>query len=225
MKSYTIVLADDHTLMREGIKNIVNAVDGLTIIGEAGDGIEVLNLLRKIRPDMLILDISMPGMRGIEVAHEIRNNYPDIRVLFLSMHKSAELLEMAVDAGVKGYVLKEDSSAELLLAIDQIRHGKTYLSKRLLPVVPADIIDICSGSKSAQSELLTQRECQVLKLVAEGKTSEQIGCILYISTRTAHRHRDNIKKKLNLKSTADVVQYAISKGYLSVCVEGAIELG
>ena len=120
MKSYTIVLADDHTLMREGIKNIVNAVDGLTIIGEAGDGIEVLNLLRKIRPDMLILDISMPGMRGIEVAHEIRNNYPDIRVLFLSMHKSAELLEMAVDAGVKGYVLKEDSSTELLLSLIHI---------------------------------------------------------------------------------------------------------
>ena len=156
---------------------------------------------------MLILDMSMPGMCGIEVAHQTRSNYPDIRILFLSMHISAELLEMAVEAGAKGYVLKEDSSTELLLA------------------APTDIIGICGGSKCAQSDLLTQRECQVMKLVAEGKTSEQIGCILYISTRTAHRHRDNIKKKLNLKSTADVVQYAISKGYLSVCVEGAIELG
>ena len=206
MKTYTIVLADDHALIREGIKNIVSDVDGLTIIGEAGDGIDVLNLLRKIRPNMLILDMSMPGMCGIEVAHQTRSNYPDIRILFLSMHISAELLEMAVEAGAKGYVLKEDSSTELLLAIDQIRRGKTYLPKRLLLAAPTDIIGICGGSKCAQSDLLTQRECQVMKLVAEGKTSMQISAIMYISTRTVQHHRDNIRKKHYLKSTVDVVQ-------------------
>ena len=215
MRYYTIILADDHAMLREGIRNLIDSVDGLKVIGEVGDGLKLLKLVKKSPPDMVILDISMPGMRGIEAAREILAQSPDIHILILSMHKREEFLSMALAAGAKGYLLKEDSGDELLEAIASIRNGQTYLSKKLAGEYPSAIISICRGDPPAGQDPLTRRERQVLQMIVEGHTDRQISDKLCISVRTVHRHHANIRTKLNLKRTAELVRYAISQGYLS----------
>ncbi len=215
MSEYSIILADDHTMMREGIRNLIDTVQGLKVIGEAGDGLKLLKLVKKTPPDMVILDISMPGMRGIEAAREIVSQHPDTHVLMLSMHKREEFLSMALAAGARGYLLKEDSGDELLEAIDRIRNGQTYLSKKLASEFPSAIISICRGDQSAAPDPLTPRERQVLQLIVDGHTDRQISDKLCISVRTVHRHHANIRAKLNLKRTAELVRYAISQGYVN----------
>jgi DNA-binding NarL/FixJ family response regulator len=213
MEPYRIVIADDHVMVREGICNIVNADPGLAVVGQAGDGLELLKVLKQINADMVILDVTMPGLRGLEVAREIHTSHKEIHVLFLSMHKNREFLSLAMAAGAKGYLLKEDSGTELLRAIKVIRNGQTYLSAKLISQYPSDIIDIFTGRDSVTPDALTNRERQVLKLIAEGKTDRQIGELLFISLRTVQRHRFNIRTKLNLKRTADLVKYAIAHHY------------
>ncbi|MFH0727384.1 MAG: response regulator transcription factor [Pseudomonadota bacterium] len=213
IKEYGIVLADDHALMREGIKNMINATRGLQVIGEASDGMELLKLMKRTTPDMVILDISMPGQRGIEAAKEILDRYPEVDILFLTMHKSSEFLSMALEVGAKGYLLKEDTGPQLLQAIQEIRNGRSYLSPKLSQEFSTEMIDICRGDRKASANHLTHRERQILKLIAEGNTDRQISDLLFISLRTAQRHRFNIRTKLNLKRTADLVKYAISEGY------------
>lgn len=215
MKEYTIILADDHVMMREGIRGLIDGVAGLKVVGETGDGLKLIRLVNRIQPNMVIADISMPGMRGIEAAREILAQHPDMHVLILSMHKREEFLSMALEVGAKGYLLKEDSADELLEAIDRIRSGQTYLSKKLAGEFPEAIISICRGDRPAVQDCLTQRERHVLQLIAEGHTDRQISEMLCISLRTAHRHHANIRAKLNLKHTADLVRYAISQGYVN----------
>jgi two-component system, NarL family, response regulator NreC len=213
MNDYTIILADDHTLLREGIRTMIDSVKGLKVIGETGDGHQLLTLLKQKVPDLVILDISMPGLRGIEAARIIHGKYPQIGILMLSMHKSQEFLAMALEAGASGYLLKEDTGDELLQAIAQIRNGRTFLSASLAKSLSTDIIGICRGNKKGAVDALSHRERQVLQLIAEGHTDREIGRLLFISLRTVQRHRYNIRNKLNLKHTADLVKYAISKGY------------
>jgi DNA-binding NarL/FixJ family response regulator len=215
MTEYTIVLADDHTLMREGIRTMIQAVDGFKVIGEAGDGHQLLNLLKKSQPNLVILDISMPGLRGIEAAREIHTTYPQVGILMLSMHKSEELLAQALEAGASGYLVKDETSHELMEAIRQIRNGRTFLSPTLAKHLSTDIISICRGDQCKAADPLTHRERQVLQLIAEGHTDRQIGEMLYISPRTVQRHRYNLRAKLDIKTTADLVKYAIAKGYTS----------
>lgn len=214
MGQYKIILADDHVLMREGIRNLIDNVDDLKVIAETGDGTELLNLLKKKLPDMVILDISMPGLRGIEAAREIHSSYPDVSILILSMHKRQEFLSMALEAGASGYVLKEDTSEELLHAIDQVRHGRTYLSAKLAALYSNDIISICRGNHKQPADPLTHREREILKLIAEGHTDREVSEMLFISFRTVQRHRYNIREKLNLKNTAELVKFAIARGYI-----------
>jgi DNA-binding NarL/FixJ family response regulator len=216
MKDYRIILADDHTMMREGIKSMIEDVPGLAVTDEAGDGLQLLKMLKKSTPDMVILDISMPGLRGIEAAREIHSLYPETHILMLSMHKSEEFLSMSLEAGARGYLLKEDSGDELLQAINQIRKGKTYLSRKLANEFPSAIISICQGEFKAAPDPLTPRERQVLQMIAEGHTDRQISDRLCISVRTVHRHHANIRSKLNLNRTADLVRYAISRGYTAI---------
>ena len=215
MQNYTIILADDHAMMREGIRNLINTVPTLEVINEVGDGLELLALLKRTEPDMVILDISMPGLRGIESARHINTDHPDVDVLMLSMHKSEEFLSMALAAGAKGYLLKDDTGEELLEAIDQVRNGKTCLSRKIANEFPSAIISIIRGDQKVPTDPLTPRERQVLKLIAEGNTDRQISEKLCISIRTAHRHHANIRSKLKLKGTAALVRYAISQGYVT----------
>jgi DNA-binding NarL/FixJ family response regulator len=210
---YTIILADDHTLIREGIRKIIETASGLKVVGEARDGHQLLRKVKKHNPDMVIMDISMPGMRGIEAAREVKARYPATRILILSMHKNEEFLSLALEAGADGYLLKEDTGESLLQAIDRIRDGQTYLSANMIGTLSTNIISICRGNRIKTTDPLTNRERQVLKLISEGHTDRQIGELLFVSLRTVQRHHYNIRRKLNLKRTSDLVKYAIAKGY------------
>lgn len=214
MKTYSIVLAEDHALVREGIRKLIESTPGLEVIGEVDDGLTLLRVLEKVRAQMVILDVNMPGMRGIEAAREISTRHPQIKILFLSMHRRREFLSLAFAAGAKGYLLKDDSSKELIAAIEEIRKGRTYLSRRLVAEYSTEMIDICQGNAGINSDLLTGREREVLKLIAEGHTDREIGEKLFISFRTAQRHRCNIREKLGLRRTADITRYAITNGYV-----------
>ena len=213
MAPYRIILADDHAMLREGIARLINSAKGLQVVGEASDGLMLLKLMHRTTPDMVILDVSMPGLRGIEAAQEIRKSHPGVAILFLSMHKKKEYLHLALATGAKGYILKEDSSSELIQAIAEISRSKIYLSLLFMKDLPADFIPIQGSAPRSPQEPLTAREKQVLQLLAEGKTSKEIGALLFISIHTVHSHRKNIKSKLDLRKNADLVRYAMEKGY------------
>jgi DNA-binding NarL/FixJ family response regulator len=210
---YKIVLAEDHILVREGIKKIIEALPGLQVVGEVGDGLELLEFLRKVAVDMVILDISMPSLPGIEATREIKKAYPAVKVLILTMHKKKEYLNNAIAAGVDGYLLKEDAPKELLNAIDQIRQGMVYVS----PLLSSDLANLYVQSRRQKeaepSSPLSPREIEIITLIAEGKTSKEIADILFLSFRTIQNHRTKIMRKLNFKKNTDLVKYAIRKGY------------
>ena len=203
MGNYRIVIADDHPLIRQGLKKVIEGVPGLEVVGEAGDGLSLLGLFETAKPDMVILDISMPHLRGIEAISLVKNYKPGIKILIFSMHK--EYFRQALAAGAEGYLVKEDADKELFSAIESIRQGQRYLSPRL--------IEAEAGGKS-RGEELTAREKQILKLVAGGKSNREIAEVLDISVRTVESHRAFIIRKLNLKKTADLVRYAMEKGYI-----------
>ncbi len=214
MKRYAIILADDHVLVRRGVRRILGEKNDLEVVGEAGNGLELLELLNRLKPDMVLLDISMPNLRGVEAIHEIRSAHPQVKILILTMHKDREFLYQTISAGADGYLLKEDAEAELFSAIDAIRRKKTYLSPSLSEESKEDWVQLCRGKRDLPfAEPLTTREREVLKLIAEGKSNKEIGNLLFISVHTAERHRANIMEKLHLKKTADLVKYAIQKGY------------
>jgi DNA-binding NarL/FixJ family response regulator len=209
---YRIVIADDHVLFRQGLKGILDGTADLEVVGEAGDGLELLSLLNlsKSTPDLVILDISMPNLRGIEVIPEIKVIHPKMKILIVTMHKDKEYLYQALAAGAEGYFLKKDADAELFVAIEKIRKGGIYVSPYLSGLI-GDWEQIQQGFRKS---ILTNREREILKLIAEGKSNKEIGDLLSISVHTAERHRANIMRKLNLKKTADLVKYAIEKGYI-----------
>ncbi|MGO8990286.1 MAG: response regulator [bacterium] len=216
MTPYHIVLADDHVLVRQGLKRILEGMAGLEVVGEASDGLDLLDLLSRVTPDMVILDIFMPNLRGIEAIHEIKKIHPDVRVLILTMHKDKEYLYLALSAGAKGYLLKEDADKELFSAIEKVRQGKTYISPYFSEEVVDDLVQIGRADGKAIFEIdpLTSREREVLKLIAEGKSSKEIGALLFISVFTVNNHRASIMEKLNLNKATDLVKYAIRKGYI-----------
>jgi len=215
MIMYKIVLAEDHVLVREGIKKIIEAFPGLQVVGEVGDGLQLVELLRGLAVDMVILDISMPSLPGLDAAREIKKAYPAVKVLILTMHKKKEYLNNAISTGVDGYLLKEDAPKELLNAIDQIRQGMTYVS----PLLSGDLLDLfVQGRRAGDPETpdpLSPREIEVIKMIAEGKSSKEIAESLFLSFRTIQNHRTKIMKKLNLKKNTDLVRYAIRKGYMA----------
>ncbi|MDH3393454.1 MAG: response regulator transcription factor [Desulfobulbaceae bacterium] len=215
MSKYRIVLADDHAMIRQGIKKILEDSGSFEVVGEAGDGLELLGILKKNSPEMIILDISMPKLRGLEAISEARRICPAVKIIILTMHRSTEYVYHAIAAGADSYLLKDDTDRELLTAIDQVQKGGVYISSYLSSEFTAEIIRTCRSSGKPPSESATTRERQVLKLVAEGKTSKEIAELLFISIRTVEHHRANFMKKLDLKSTAEVIKYALEKGYIS----------
>ncbi len=215
METYRIILADDHAMVRHGLRRIIEEMPDLEIIGEAPCGLELLSLLSHLTPDMVILDISMPNLRGIETTSELKAIHPNVKVLILTMHKNKEYLRQAISAGADGYLLKEDADAELISAIETIRRGKIYTSPLLSQELTEDWVQFSRGKGKIPSERdpLTTREKEVLKLISEGKLNREIADLFFISVRTVERHRANIMIKLNVKKTADLVKYAIEKGY------------
>jgi DNA-binding NarL/FixJ family response regulator len=214
---FRILLADDHVMFRRGVRRIIETMDDVEVVGEAGDGIELLRLVKDLNPNLVIMDISMPNLRGLEATREIKYVEPEVKVLILTMHKDREYLYHALTAGAEGYLLKEDADGELISAITTLRKGGTFISS-LLSTQMADIFvdKFRPGSEplTAREEPLTTREREIIKLIAEGKSSKEIGELLFISSRTVQHHRANIMRKLQLKKTADLVKYALQKGYV-----------
>ena len=216
MRPYNIVLTDDHVMFRLGLRRIIERFSGLQVIGEAGDGLELLNLLKTQRPDLVVLDISMPGMRGLETIHEMKAIYADVRILILTVHREMEYVTAAISAGANGYLLKEDSDKQLFSAIEKIREGGIYVSPKLADNIARDWSQACRKDRSPlpKEEPLTIREREVLKLTVEGKSSKEIADILCISHRTVEHHRAHMMTKLNVRRAIDLVTYALSKKYL-----------
>lgn len=214
MEPYRIVLADDHIMSRQGIRRLIEASPEMTVVGEANDGLELLHVLKGVTTDMVVLDISMPKLRGIEATHEIRATHPDIKILILTMHKKPEYLRYTLSAGAHGYLLKEDTDEELHSAIKTIRNGKIYVSTILTTEYPHDWLAVQYGHANPRNPL-TVREREILQLIAEGNASKEIADLLYISVRTVETHRASLMRKLDLKNVADLVRYAISMGYTS----------
>ena len=212
---YRILLADDHALFRQGLRMILSGRPDLEILGEAGDGLELLRQLRTLNPQIVLLDISMPHLRGLEAIPEIKNVSPAAKIVILTMHKSEEFLIQAIAAGADGYVLKDDAEKDLLQAIKTVAQGNIYVSRFLAEESRQDWARIRRGAKTlAAADPLTTREREVLKLIAEAKSSREIGELLSISHRTVERHRANIMDKLQVKKSADLVKYALQKGYV-----------
>jgi DNA-binding NarL/FixJ family response regulator len=216
VKRYRIVLADDHLLFREAIKKSIEEVQGLKVVGTAGDGRELLEILQKTPAELIILDLTMPQLQGIEVTERIKKLFPEIKILILTMHKSKEHVSRALAAGADGYLLKENAYTDLIVAIDTIRQGKTYISHLIADLMAAMVRQQYAAKGGDPANLLTAREKEVLKFIAEGKTSREIADILSITILTVNVHRRNIMKKLNVKRMADLVKYAIQFGYTAV---------
>jgi DNA-binding NarL/FixJ family response regulator len=202
MACYAIILTDDHPMFRQGLRKIIEGTSDLEVVGEAGDGEELLLLLHAMTAHLVILDLSMPKMRGIEVIHATKLKHPDVKILVLTMHR--EYMHQAFAAGADGYLLKEDVDKELFSAIESIRKGGRYLSPYLTGEALTALL----------SDPLSSREIEVLKLITDGKSNKEIAELLFVSVRTIESHRASILDKLNLKSTADIVKYAIRKGYV-----------
>jgi len=209
MGPYSIVLADDHAMFREGIRRIIERIENVVVSGEVNDGLELLARLKSSCPDLIILDISMPNLRGLEAIREIKKLYPKVKVLVLTMHRKKEFIHRALADGADGFLLKEDPSSELIRAVQTVKKGEKYLS----PLISDALVSLTLAE--AETDLLTRREREVLKLLAEGKKPQKIGEMLFISVNTVRRYRANIMEKLNIHNLADLVKYAISQNYTS----------
>lgn len=211
--AYTIVIAEDHQLFRDGLKSMLNKRDDIEVIGEAEDGIEALKLIRKLQPDLVLLDLSMPKMGGISVLKDVKRELPNTRILLLTIHESDQYVLEAFEAGADGYCIKDSSRQELMLAIDSVLQGRTYISPGISDQVMEGFLSNRKRLKEKTSwDTVTQREREVLKLLAEGHSNKEIGDLLHISVKTVEKHRANLIDKLDLHNVAQLTAYAIKQG-------------
>jgi len=211
-----IVLADDHTILREGLRALLSADPNFEIVAEAEDGREAVRCVEKLGPDLLLMDLSMPRMSGIDAISEIKKRYPETKIIALTVHKTEEYLLATLQAGVDGYVLKDATHDELVMAIHNVRAGKPYLSPGISEKVIEGYLEGKEGSLAVSSwQKLSQREREVLKLIAEGYKNKEIAEDLCISLKTVEKHRANLMKKLDLHNAAGLTVYALEKGLVS----------
>jgi DNA-binding NarL/FixJ family response regulator len=208
-----IVLAEDHTILREGLRALLTTDPDFEIIGEVADGREAVRFVEKQIPDLILMDLSMPRMTGMDAIREIKKRYPQTKIIALTVHKTEEYLRTTLQAGADGYVLKDATHGELMMAIKSVLKGKTYLS----PGVSGKVIEgylegVESQMPYSTLGLLSQREREVLKLIAEGYKNKEIAADLCISLKTVEKHRANLMKKLDLHNAAALTAYAIEQG-------------
>lgn len=211
---YRILLADDHVLIRHGIKRIIDQDKKLTIIAEVGDGEELRAFLEAEAPDLLILDITMPKVSGFSHVAEIRAQHPAMKILILTMHKNVKYFYQAMANGADGYLLKDDSEEELLSAIGKIRSGKTYISPTLADDFTPALLKRGMEKKGEPYGGLTKREYEILELIVAGCTSRVMADKLCLSPRTVEHHRARLLKKFNMKNSADLASFAVHNGFI-----------
>jgi DNA-binding NarL/FixJ family response regulator len=202
-----VVLGDDHTLIRQALRDLLEK-RGFVVVGEAGDGQDVVRQVETNLPEVLILDVGMPVLNGIEAAREVTRRFPKTRVILLTQHDEEQYVREALDAGVQGYVLKSQLAGDLIHAIEQASKGQVYLS----PGVSRAVVQAFQTRGSRPKSVLTTRERQVLQLIAEGKSTRDVAALLGVSQKTAETHRTRLMQKLDIHETASLVRYAIREG-------------
>lgn len=208
----TVFLADDHAIIRDGLRALLKG-DEFTIVGEASNGPDTLEQVQQLRPDLLILDISLPGMSGIDIARHLSKNLPAVRIIVLSMHAENSYIVAALQAGARGYLVKDTAFEELYIAIQEVMQGKRYLSQEIATTV---LDDLLTQAPAPILPVLSPREREILQMIAQGIPSKEIGNRLCISERTVEAHRGRIMDKLDLHSIAALTRYAIKEGIISL---------
>ena len=211
-----ILLADDHNILRDGMRLLLERQAGFAVVGEAADGREVVQLAQDQSPDVVVMDIAMPNMNGIEATRRIVERRPEIGVVILSMHYDESYVIRSLKAGARGYLLKDAVKTELIAAIQAVAHGRSFFSPKISRILQEDFIQLLGRRDAEDSyDLLTEREREVLQLVAEGKTNKEIANQLTLSLYTVDTHRTHILQKLNLHSVPELILYAVRKGIIS----------
>ena len=213
--SIRIILADDHTIVRHGLNRLLQQEEDMEVIAQAADGHSTVELTRELSPDMVIMDIGMPDLNGIDATQQIAREFPQVKVIGLSMHSGKKFVVEMLNAGASGYLLKDCALEELTTAIKTVAAGQIYLSPSITDVVIDNYIRRSETKENSAFSLLSQREREVLQLMAEGKTTKQIGLQLHISPKTVEGHRLRLMSKLNMDSVAKLTKYAIQEGLTS----------
>ncbi len=211
MKMLRILVADDHDLMRRGIKSLLQSHAGWEVCGEAHTGREAVAKAEELKPDVVILDISMPDLNGVDAAKRIRKSSPDTEVLILSVHYSDQLIRDILEAGVRGYIVKSDSDRDLIIAVETLANHKPFFTPRATEVMLTNFNEGKTRTEPPETmrDRLTSREREIVQLLAEGKSSKEVASSLNISVKTAETHRANIMRKLQLHTVSELVRYAV----------------
>ncbi len=210
-----VVLADDHRMMREGIRAMLERRSDIQVVGEAADGREAVRLASQLCPDVVVMDVSMPLLNGIEATRHIRRDCPDVRVLILTVHESQEYVAQLLAAGASGYIIKKAGGDELLNAIHAVARGEAFLHPAVAKVVVEDYVQrLQVGQGVGAGDVLSDREREVLQLIAEGYTNREIADLLHVSIKTVQNHRSKIMSKLDLHDRGELIKYAIQQGII-----------
>ncbi len=217
MSKMRILIADDHVIVREGLRTLLEAQPDIEVVGEATDGEEVVNKTKEVQPDIVLMDITMPGMSGLEATYQIKQYNPDVKILVLTMHESDEYFFKMLEAGASGYFVKGGSSSELVSALRAVWNGDVFLYPTMAKKLLNDYLDrVRAGQDKKYYDGLTNREREILKLIAEGHTNQEIAELLVLSTTTVQTHRAHIMTKLGLHSRTELIKYALQRGFISL---------
>lgn len=216
MAQLRVLLANDHKLMRSGLRLLLEQQPDFVVVGEADDGLQAVAAVESLRPDVVVMDIGMPNLNGIEAARKIKELWPDIAILMLSMHSDEGYVLRALRAGARGYLLKDSAEGDLVTAIQAVSEGKSYFSPAVGKVLLEDYMRKLQRTGAEDSyDLLSPREREILQLVAEGKSNKDVANLLNLSPYTVETHRANIMQKLNLRGVPELILYAVRKGIIS----------
>ena len=216
METIKVLLVDDHTIVRQGIRALLESVPDIQIIGEAEDGKAAVEMAEKLRPNIMLVDISLPMLNGLEVTRRVRKKVPECKVLVLTMHENEMYVSQILRTGASGYLVKKTAVSELIMAIRSVHQGKAYFSPSISKIVLNDYLRKESRGEGPSTELLSNREREILQLLAEGYSNKEIAVILNLSVKTVSNHRNRIMQKLDIHDITSLVKYALKQGFIEI---------